>query len=130
MKKGKLIIAVGVVSVGICFSAMAQQIGDRGGAGFFGRSAAAPRMNLSHARAFPFGSSFAWMAPSNDFLPDWRPTGWDSSGGNLIAAWGQPVRTATTTGYSKDSSKEASDVRKSNVFDYVHGEVGGFFGTS
>jgi hypothetical protein len=89
-------------------------------------------MSLADSRAFPFASSSAWLAPANDFLPDWRPTGWDSSGVNLSMGWGQPVRNAvaSTTGYSKDSSKDTVEVRRSNLFDYVHGEVGGYFGTS
>ena len=132
MTKGKLLLAAGFVSVGISASAWAQQINSPRNLGWLSRSnALSPTMSLADARAFPFGSSFAWIAPSNDFLPNWRPAGWDSSGVNLSAAFGQPVRSSSMNGYSKDSSKEVvSDVRKSNGFDYVHGEVGGFFGTS
>jgi hypothetical protein len=88
-------------------------------------------MSLADSRAFPFGSNFAWMSPVNDFLPDWRPANWDNSGVNLSMGWGQPgTSRVTNAGYSKDPSKEAVDVRRSNLFDYVHGEIGGYFGTS
>lgn len=70
------------------------------------------------------------MAPSDNFLPDWRPMGWDSEQVNLSAGFGQPMRTASTNGFSKDSSKEVTDIRKTNLLDYVHGEIGGYFGTS
>jgi hypothetical protein len=133
MTRAKLFLAAGSIVLGIAASAWADQIGDRARNSFFGRSATlAPAMSLADSRAFPFRSTSAWMSPVNDFLPDWRPANWDSSGTNLSMGWGQPVRNsgAPTMGYSKDSSKDTVDVRRSNLFDYVHGEVGGYFGTS
>lgn len=130
MTKGSFILAAGVLSAWLGCTADAQQIGDRAKARFFGRPIASPAMSLADSRAFPFGSNFAWMAPTNGFLPDWRPVGWDSSGVNLSMGWGQPKQYSGMNGYSKDSSKEVSEVRKSNLLDYVHGEIGGYFGTS
>lgn len=128
------IIAAGLVTIWVGATAGAQQLGDRNaaGLGFFGRSTGytAP-MNLAESRAFPFRSASAWAVPASDFLPDWRPAGWDNNSAvNLSLGWGQPTRAYSATGYSKDSSKEVVEMRKSNLFDYVHGEVGGFFGTS
>ena len=132
MTKRNLVLLAGVIGFGLSASTWAQQINSPRSLGWLSRTSALnPSMSLAEARPFPFGNATAWLAPSNNFLPDWRPIGWDSSGVNLSAAFGQPVRSSSISGYSKDSSKDVvSDLRKSNGFDYVHGEVGAFFGTS
>jgi len=93
-----------------------------------------PRLALSDARAFPFGSSFAWMQSApNDFLPNWRPDNWDN---DLTLAQNSPQRrprsaASAPSGYSKDlESSGASVALRKSLFDSVHGEVGFFYGHS
>jgi hypothetical protein len=92
-----------------------------------------PSLALSDAHAFPFGSSYAWMqAAPNNFLPGWKPENWDQ---DLGLAQSTPQRrgrsVAAPGGDSKDfqSSGASVELRK-NLFDYVHGEVGVFYGRS
>src|SRR5262249_16469819 len=126
----------GLTGFGLTVSA--QQIGRGTGLASFGPLLnRGPGLTLADARSFPFSAPFAWMDPTpRDFLPDWRPTGWDSSGGTLNfppADRAQPM-TATTGsslgGYSKDSSKESPPELRKGFLDYVHGEVGFFYGRS
>ena len=97
-------------------------------------SAYSASLDRPSAQAFPFSSGFPWsVVRQNDFLPSWRPTGWDSMTNLNFATTYPQARQTRTVGsaspYSDDPSKEAPEMRKS-VFDYVHGEVGFFYGRS
>ena len=92
----------------------------------------APSLRLSDGRMFPFGSPFAWMAAPNDFLPDWKPEGWDNSDRNL--AQNSPGRrqkgdSKSVASYSKDTSTESVTLHK-QLWENVHGEVGFLYGRS
>jgi hypothetical protein len=126
-------VSVGLAGFGLTVSA--QQINRGTGlASFAPMSRDVSALTLANGRSFPFSAPVAWMdSTPHDFLPNWRPSGWDNSGVNLSFATGdrsQPM-TATTgstlDGFSKDSPKESPELRK-NYFDYVHGEVGFFYG--
>ena len=137
MTKRSLLLAAGLVSAFWCGSAEAQQFGDRVKAGFFGRSiGAAPAMSLGDSRVFPFGNAFAWMTAPNDFLPDWQPAEWQNAAYLNEAGTARQLRrdrTAASVANSvNDSSKEVAQVelRKSNLLENLHGEVGFLFGRS
>lgn len=136
MKKEVLILAAGVAGIWLGAPVEAQQTGDRMNAGFLGRSIwAAPAMSLGDSRAFPFGSAFAWMTAPNDFLPDWRPAEWENTAYLNEAGSARQLRrdrTAASASNVNDSSKEVAEVelRKSNLFENLHGEIGFLFGRS
>lgn len=121
--------------LGVTFAVEAQQSDHMANFSSLHRGAAyVPSLALSDTHAFPFGSAFAWMEPApNNFLPAWKPDNWDN---DLSLAQSTPQRRARTAaalsnGYSKDldSSGASVELRK-NLFDYVHGEVGVFYGHS
>jgi len=88
------------------------------------------------AQAFPFSSGFgSSVMAQNDFLPNWRPTGWDSEGVNLTFGTAYPQQRQTrpvgsAMPYAEDSSKESPPEMQKGLFDYVHGEIGFFYGRS
>jgi hypothetical protein len=133
MKKRSFLVGAAVLAG--CFIINAQQIDHRDSFGSLHRGAVyVPGLALSDSHAFPFGSSFAWMEPApNNFLPSWRPDNWDR---NLSMADSErrPYFASGPGGYSKDSkdidSSGASVSLQKNLFDYVHGEVGFFYGHS
>jgi hypothetical protein len=127
----RVIAAIGVlVSLGAYVSA---QNSDALSA-LSGSSAHTPSLALSDARHFPFSHSSAWLeATPSDFLPNWRPEGWDN-GSDLSFADALPQRRSKQAGaasrsYSEDSSKEVVELRKS-LWENVHGEVGFLYGRS
>ena len=122
---------------GMGFAVDAQQIDHTATFGSLHRAPGyIPALALSDAHAFPFGSSYAWMqAAPNDFLPTWRPDNWDrdlSMAQNTFDR--RPYTSSASSGYSKDSkdveSSGASVSLQKNLFNYVHGEVGVFYGHS
>ena len=129
MRKRSLLLVAGLVIVGSVLNA--QQAGN---VGLLHRGASyVPSLALSDPHAFPFGNSVAWMEPvPNDFLPSWRPDNWDRNL-NLADTERRPYF-AAPGGYSKDSkdieSSGASVAVQRNLFDYVHGEIGFFYGHS
>jgi hypothetical protein len=87
------------------------------------------------AENIPFRNGFAWSATPGDFLPSWRPNGWEDQDFAFVTLEmnsGSSGRTpvGSANGFSKDSSKEVSDVRTSNLLQNVHGEVGFMYGHS
>src|SRR3982751_859575 len=85
------------------------------------------------AQAFPFSSGFgSSMMARNDFLPSWRPTGWDNQGVNLTFGTAYPQRQTRPVGsalpYAEDSSKESPPEMRQGLFNYVHGEMGFMYG--
>jgi hypothetical protein len=132
MTRRSFLIVTAVVSA--CRLAQAQQVNDPVGFNSLrGGSAYVPPLALSDARAFPFGSSFAWMQSApNDFLPSWRPDNWDKAL-TLAQTAHRSSRTVSSPsgGYSKDLDSSGGNVElRKNLFDYVHGEVGFFYGHS
>lgn len=82
-----------------------------------------PSLSLSDGQRFSFSGavpppfSFNWMETTTpDFLPALSTTA--------------PPRAHAAAAYPKDSSKEVVDVRKTNLFDYAHGEIGFLYGRS
>jgi hypothetical protein len=120
----------------MCVRVGAQQSDHPAGFGSLHRSAAyIPSLRLSDGTAFPFGSAFAWMEMTPaDFLPNWRPEGWENMSDLSLAQTAPEGRRrtigASSPGYSKDSSKEFVDVRETNLLENVHGEVGFLYGRS
>jgi len=131
MKKGSIFLIAACLGVGL---ANAQQIDHIANFNSLHRAASVPSLALSDAHTFPFGSAYAWMETApNNFLPSWRPDNWDR---NLSTAETErrPYFASAPNGYSKDSkdieSSGASVAVQKNLFDYVHGEVGFFYGHS
>ncbi len=92
-------------------------------------------MSLADSRAFPFGNAFAWMTTPNDFLPDWRPANWENTAYLNEAGSARQLRrdrAAASARNVNDSSKEVAEVelRKSNLLENLHGEIGFLFGRS
>jgi hypothetical protein len=81
-----------------------------------------PSLALSDAQLFSFSTAFNRMeTTASDFLPtSVLPT----TTPQRTLAYVRPLTDA------KDSSKEASDVSRRNLLDYVHGEVGFLYGRS
>jgi hypothetical protein len=133
MTKGCLVVIAGFF--GLYVSLPAQQIPNGGTLNsLMGPSGNLPLLTLSDAR-FPFSTSGAWIgASANDFLPDWRPAGWENNANLSFAtteySHRQTATTGSTLGFSKNSPKEVSNLRQSSPFDYVHGEVGFLYGRS
>ena len=134
MTKRSLVVVAGLFCV--CLTVSAQQIPrEIALTSLNATSNRLPWVALSDPRSFPFSNAFAWNegAP-NDFLPDWRPTGWNNSPYLNFATTAGQYRQTTTTGssigLSKDSSKEGVDLARSNPFEYVHGEIGFMYGRS
>ena len=132
MTKRSFLVAAAVL-VG-CLSLNAQQSNHGANFGSLNRGAIyVPSLALADSHAFPFASSSAWLEPANNFLPNWRPDNWDR---NLSMAETErrPYFASAPNGYSKDSkdieSSGASVAVQKNLFDYVHGEVGFFYGHS
>jgi hypothetical protein len=137
MTKRWLGVASGVF--GVCLTISAQQAGKVGTLDSFGGALGRTPLTLSDTRTFPFSTPMAWVDPvPNNFLPDWRPSGWATNINlNYETANRQPEHATTvgsSVGYSKDVSKESPqesrDYSRSNPFEYVHGEVGFFYGSS
>jgi hypothetical protein len=134
MTKRSLVVVAGLFS--FCISLSAQQIRTPGTLGSLNAAwDHFPLLTLSDPRSFPFSNTGAWVgATMNDFLPDWKPAGWENSANlNFATTMGQYQQTTTTgssIGLSKDSSKEGVDLARSNPFEYVHGEVGFMYGRS
>ena len=132
MKKGSILAVAAFLAVGLTVEA---QQGDRisNMSSLHRSSVYVPSLALSDSHAFPFGSSFAWMGPaSNDFLPSWKPDNWDR---NLSMAQNtserRPYFASAPNGDSKDVESSGGSVSlQKNLFDYVHGEVGVFYGHS
>jgi len=77
-----------------------------------------PSLTLSDGGLFSFASAFNWTEPTTpDFLPA------------LPAMAPQRANAAAATP-GRDSSKEVVDVRRTNLLDYVGGEVGFLYGRS
>ena len=90
----------------------------------------APAISLSDSGIFHFAAHLPGARP-NDFLPDWRPAGWETIGYLNQAGTARELRqdrTATST--VNDSSKEVIELRKSNLFENIHGEIGFLYGRS
>jgi hypothetical protein len=81
-----------------------------------------PSLTLSDGWPFSFSSAFNWIEMTTpDFLPALGTPGPQRD---------TAIRQPPDRGYSKDSSKEVVDVRRSNLFDYAGGEVGFLYGRS
>jgi hypothetical protein len=81
-----------------------------------------PSLTLSDAQFFSFASAFNRMEPTTpDLLP---AVALPTTVPQHRVAYVPPGTD------SKDSSKEASDVSRRNLLDYVHGEVGFLYGRS
>ena len=84
--------------------------------------------------SIPFSTGFPWsVMTANDFLPNWRPAGWDSTSNLSFASMYPQSRQTRPVGsanpLSEDSSKEVVNLRTS-FLENVHGEVGFFYGRS
>ena len=135
MTKRSFFIVAAFLGVGFTMDAQQSDHGANFGS-LHGGAVYVPSLALSNPHTFPFGSSFAWMEPApNNFLPSWKPENWDQ---NFSMAQSTPERrpyfSSGPSGYSKDSkdidSSGASVSLQRNLFDYVHGEIGFFYGRS
>ena len=96
----------------VCLTVSAQQIGKSGALASFAGTVGRTPLTLSDTRTFPFSTPMAWVDPvPNNFLPDWRPAGWETNINlNFATANRQPEHSTTigsSVGYSKDVSKES-----------------------
>jgi hypothetical protein len=110
--------------LGLCFPLFAQQTYRPDLFSALNNSISLPSLSLSDGQRFSFSGavappfSFNWMEPTPpDFLPALRTTA-------------PPPRATAAAAYPKDSSKEVVDLRKPNLFDYAHGEIGFLYGRS
>lgn len=82
-----------------------------------------PSLTLADRHLFSFSGaiapplSFNWMDATPDFLP-------------ALSTTEKPQRANAAVTPPRDSSKEVVEVRRSNLFDYAHGEVGFLYGRS
>jgi hypothetical protein len=121
MAKRALFAIAGFLS--LCFPSFAQQTYRPDLFSALNNSISLPSLSLSDGERFSFSGavaapfSFSWMeTTSPDFLPALSTTA--------------PPRTSAAAPYPKDSSKEVVDLRKPNLFDYAHGEIGFLYGRS
>jgi hypothetical protein len=128
--------AVGfAVLSGLCFGLNAQQNDGMNAFNATNRSLApVASLGLSDASRFPFGSAFAWMEPADNFLPGWKPDGWDAAPDYKVATTSRQRRQRTGNDYknvsdAKDTTGGSVELRKS-LFDNIHGEVGFLYGAS
>jgi hypothetical protein len=132
MTKGCLVAVAGVV--GFWCGLEAQQTNAATGFdSLHDASSYTPPLTLADARKFPFRSEFAWMEAPNNFLPDWRPAGWESNAdlntSSNASRRRQKIDSKSVASYSKDSSTQSVELRKS-LWENVHGEVGFLYGRS
>jgi hypothetical protein len=124
MTKRALSAVAGFLSLCLPLSAQAQTQ-SKAGADMFSalnNSFLRPSLALSDGWPFSFSSAFNWIEMTSNFLPALD---------TAMPAKDSTRDTATERrGYSKDSSKEVVDVRRSNLLDYVSGEVGFLYGRS
>jgi hypothetical protein len=109
--------------LGLCVPLFAQQAYRPDLFSALNNSISLPSLSLSDGQRFSFSGavaspfSFNWMESTPpDFLPALSTTA--------------PPRATAAAPYPKDSSKEVVDVRKTNLFDYAHGEIGFLYGRS
>jgi|tagenome__1003787_1003787.scaffolds.fasta_scaffold20980086_2 hypothetical protein len=120
---------------GLCGVLNAQQNDGMNALDVANRTSSAPvaSLGLSDSHHFPFRSAFAWMEPANDFLPNWKPDGWDSAPDYKVATNSRQRRQKANdyknVSDSKDSTGASIEMRKS-LFDNIHGEVGFLYGAS
>jgi hypothetical protein len=111
-------VCAAVVFIGLCLSALGQQIYRPEIFGTLNNSS--PRFSslaLSNTQYVFLATGLNWIDPlSVDFLPP------------LPAA--PPVSAGAAADSSKDSSKEVVDLSRKGLVDYVHGEVGFLYGRS
>jgi hypothetical protein len=109
--------------LGLCLPLFAQQTYRPDLFSALNNSISLPSLSLSDGQRFSFSGavaspfSFNWIesAPP-DFLPALSTT--------------VPPRATAARVYPKDSSKEVVDMRKADLFDYAHGEIGFLYGRS
>jgi hypothetical protein len=109
--------------LGLCLPLFAQQTYRPDLFSALNNSISLPSLSLSDGQRFSFSGevaspfSFNWMESTPpDFLPALSTT--------------VPPRATATRVYPKDSSKEIVDMRKADLFDYAHGEIGFLYGRS
>ena len=136
MNKRWVWFAIWGTAAGLCRVVVAQE--HAAATGSFSSLAAAssqPALTLADARRFAFRSSVAWVAAApNDFLPSWKPEGWDKD----PVAVAQINRTRErpdgrarvgAADFSKDTTGANVELQKS-FWNNVHGEVGFLYGRS
>ena len=119
----KLLFVVTGLLVGLVAGSRAQDVGMPARFDSLQRNAfTAPAFQLSDSRSFPFRSAYAWSEAPNDFLPDWRPEGWENIGYLNQASTARELRKDREAGSSylyNDSSKEVVELRK-NLLENIH----------
>jgi hypothetical protein len=109
--------------LGLCIPLFAQQTYRPDPLSALNKSISLPSLSLSDGQRFSYSGavaspfSFSWMESTPpDFLPPLSTTA--------------PPRATAAAAYPKDSFKEVVDLRKPDLFDYAHGEIGFLYGRS
>lgn len=113
----KRALSVGAGFLSLCLPLFGQQTAWPDNFSALTNSFRLPSLALSDAQLFSFSSAFNRVeTTAPDFLPALGTPG--------------PQRATASAAFPNDSSKEVVEVRRPNLFDYVGGEVGAFYGRS